>query len=403
MKPIEWLALVFLLVICIVVAPFLWGDLLWYDEGFSRWISGGLTLQPLSLFQIPELVFANLAERHPPMFYMMTHVGSWFWGFSDFSMRLIPFFAGVLGISMMYRLAKDMTQHAWGGLLGAFVVGASAFYLNYVHEARLYSLVFLATAMMTWGYWHLSQTPTVKRFGWAIFLGGTLLGLTTYYFFLPVVGLMGLYHLIWGRSALRWRNILIGFVVCGVLSAPPYILFLLGDKQIILGGGLTSNANDVLRNVLAYFSNQSTRFFALIAAVGIVLMPDKQRTFILWVGVGYLAFSMASASFTTIYSVRNFLSLWVFMGLIFVFALIEIARFGRVGKVLAVLAVLVWGANATQYPTTYNNGRGVNRENFTAMMPILETCALRQDEILISFGFQQWAWLTPVYYFQDTP
>lgn len=121
---------------------------LWYDEAFSVYLAG---------MSLPEITSRTAADIHPPLYYYLLHFWIQLAGTSEFSVRFLSAFFGVLIVPLTYQLARQLVpgrgtamQPATGaaapppspmGVIAAILVASSPLYLWYSQEARMYTLL----------------------------------------------------------------------------------------------------------------------------------------------------------------------------------------------------------------------------------------------------------------------
>ncbi|MHC1716815.1 MAG: glycosyltransferase family 39 protein [Candidatus Dojkabacteria bacterium] len=110
----------------------------WYDEAFT-----GNTLK-FSWAGMFDVIKKDMV--HPPLFYILARLWTEIFGATQFSLRSFSIFLGVGTISLAYLFGKkmfDKNRYPILGLLLAFVIAISPFFVTYSIEARAYSLISL--------------------------------------------------------------------------------------------------------------------------------------------------------------------------------------------------------------------------------------------------------------------
>lgn len=220
--PLTWLWLVPLLLLSGALAlRLLTGDLLFVDEYWTLRYSGGGRFGPYTLSEIWHV----LATQEPGGMGVLYHwlIAAWerVFGPSTFSLRLFSWIAGLLTIAWVYRLGKDMLS-ARAGLYAAAIIATSAFFVDYLHEARAYTLTALFTVVAVWAYWHLCNRPASHpRRVYYITLALMLAALAyTHYIALAIGAGLGLHHLLTFRRRREWWLTLLAIVAGGLLFLP---------------------------------------------------------------------------------------------------------------------------------------------------------------------------------------
>lgn len=127
---------------------------LWGDEWYS------VELAQKSMQEI----FASVTEDvHPPFFYAALHLLVKGFGFHEWVLRLIPFSAGVGTVFLVYALGRRITGDRKGGLLAAFLVAISPYWLQLSNEIRSYSLLGFVSCLGTLLFVQLAEG---RKTGW---------------------------------------------------------------------------------------------------------------------------------------------------------------------------------------------------------------------------------------------
>ena len=124
------------------------------DEVASMRLAGGKPYGPYALTE----VWAAVATIYPDQAYGLP-MSYWLWGrvfgWSEFVVRVLPLFAGVLALAWTYRTGRDLFAPLVG-LVAAMLLASSAFFITYMHVARAFTMVALFAVMTIWGYWRLA-------------------------------------------------------------------------------------------------------------------------------------------------------------------------------------------------------------------------------------------------------
>lgn len=113
------------------------------DEAFTvqNWV--GL---PLSL----SLVNIATIEPHPVLTYVMFRVWGLLAGTSELTIRLLPALFGVLGVSVVYRLAWLLGRRVWAGVLAAGLWIMHPYLVWHAQDARNYSVWLSLSLLAFW-------------------------------------------------------------------------------------------------------------------------------------------------------------------------------------------------------------------------------------------------------------
>jgi hypothetical protein len=213
-----WLMTGLLLLAFALGARSLDDDAVWGDEFFSIYDSGGEDESPLTLAQIWERVATRNPWHTPGFFFLLSGWGR-LAGWEPFVGRVLALLIGLPALAWTYRLGADVVSRRVG-LYAALVLGTLSFYVYYLHELRMYTLIALLTAFTFWCYLRLIRRRQPRRWVWIGFFGGALSLLYLHYFAaLPVMAL-GLYHLLFVPKNRRWWRIVGLLLLAGLLFLP---------------------------------------------------------------------------------------------------------------------------------------------------------------------------------------
>ncbi len=338
----------------------------WVDEVWSLRTAGGPTYGPLSLAETWQSV-ATIDAWQAPGFYLLLNVWGNLVGWTELATRTLSLLFGVLSVAMMYRLARDV-QSPLAGIAAAVALMTSAFYVNFYHELRGYTLYIFLTALCMWSYWRLTQplqnknksnrqdaalsTTTFakeKRAEGKISIGVqiafvlSVAGLLyTHYFASLTVVILGIYHVLFvdidlkrwrdWRMWLRWGNrdwwrvgVLAGLAV---LLFVPWLNVLLFATRLAQAYPRYTLPPDVLiQSILNSFSNGNLFLIILLAlaTLGIrgrsrfayVLRPYRDGVLFAWtLVIGWCVVGLIAAYILIMGEVRYFMGVWVALALI---------------------------------------------------------------------------------------
>ncbi len=130
------LPILILLIAAALRLHFLGHQSLWNDEGNS-----------LRLAQRPvdALVQAAAEDIHPPGYYLVLKAWHTLTGDSEFALRALSAFAGLLTVACVYALGKRLFSPGVG-LIAAGLLAINSFNVYYSQEARMYAVLTLFAA-----------------------------------------------------------------------------------------------------------------------------------------------------------------------------------------------------------------------------------------------------------------
>jgi uncharacterized membrane protein len=143
---------------------------IWYDEGLSIQIAAQEPLQAIAL---------SATTDHPPLHTLL--LGGWMrtTGESDFVVRYLSVFCGVLVVALTYALGKRFDERA--GLIGAGLIAIAPLAVYYSQETRGYMLLTALILIATIAALRLLGGDRRKRV-WFTYSVATALALYTHYF-----------------------------------------------------------------------------------------------------------------------------------------------------------------------------------------------------------------------------
>lgn len=225
----------------------------WYDEAFSVF---------LSRFDLATITARTAADIQPPLYYYLLNGWLALAGDSEFAVRFVSLFFGVLTIPLLYVTARrlfDSTTGVFAALIGTF----SALYLWYAQEARMYTLITFLGLLSSYALLR-ALSPALSAQGgrgavrwWIVVAVANIAAVYTHYFAFTLIAFQFIYAL-WvlfrpSSFALRpphlLRNALIAFgsiFVAFVLWAPS-MLNRLGEDASYFRGDL--KLDEALRHI----------------------------------------------------------------------------------------------------------------------------------------------------------
>lgn len=140
---------------------------LWFDEGWSAYAAAR-----------PDLLAAASADAtNPPLYYMLLHAAARLWGDSEFGLRVVSLFAGLLAVAVTARWARDR-QGQDAGMIGALVLAFMPLAWWAMREARMYTLLMLLAALAVLAFDRLRRGS--GRWAWLALLAAELAALYTH-------------------------------------------------------------------------------------------------------------------------------------------------------------------------------------------------------------------------------
>ena len=195
-------------------------------DSFSFWTDEGLTSWRAST-TIPEILSNNITiqegtgkDTHPPLYYLLIHFTQQAWGESDFAMRYLSVLAGVLLVPLLYQFGRRLSGVA-GGMVAAGLTAVNPLQIWYAQEARMYTLLVLLAAAMSYLLWQMLASNKWRRYLPPYLLLAALAMYTHYSaVFLIAVQSIFIVRLLWRNGQ---RKLVAGTAVLLFLAAIPLI------------------------------------------------------------------------------------------------------------------------------------------------------------------------------------
>lgn len=147
---------------------------LWLDEGFSVRISQQ---------NISQIIDETSLHAHPPLYYFILHYWIILFGDSEFSTRFLSVVFGLLTIIMIYVIGNLMFNKEVG-ILGALLLGASTFHIQYAQEVRNYTLLSFLTLTSMYFFIRFFEKKTLKNYAGYILSSSLLIYTHIFGFFI---------------------------------------------------------------------------------------------------------------------------------------------------------------------------------------------------------------------------
>lgn len=329
-------------------------DPIWYDEWYSLYYAGATPQYgPLSLAQTVERTL-EYQEFNPPGYYLLLNLWGQIAGWTPYATRTLSLLLGVLAIALIYRLGREAVSPL-AGLGAALALGSSAYFVNQMHEMRMYPLFMLMMVLSLWSYWRLvgqthksmsvqKRASTITGF-WLVVFCLSLAGLLyTHYMALPLVVSLALFHLVFAPKNRRWSGVSMAALMAG-------ILFLPWASVAVRALGVVSG--ETARRVLGYtplellntattqFSNAATPLLAIFGWYA--LRGRRPGVWFVWTLVigTFGVYLIISNQFGVIGSPRYLMALWPPLALLVGLGAEQMGRLNLRPAILLVVWVLM--------------------------------------------------------------
>lgn len=164
------------------------------DEAFGYFFS----LRPYD-----DIIAATLAlrEPHPVGSYFLQHLWLGWVGHSEFALRFVSVWFGVLAVALLYRLARRLELSPATASVGALLLAVSPYAIWHSQDARMYSILLAVTLASTW-----LMVEALQRGRWPVwflYVAVSWLALHTHYFAIFVLAAQNCFVI--GRALLMPR------------------------------------------------------------------------------------------------------------------------------------------------------------------------------------------------------
>lgn len=195
---------------------------IWLDEAFSVIIS------QRGLVEVLQMVLRT--DTHPPLYYLLLKLWLAF-GDGEAAVRLLSTLFSLAAIPTMYRLAGELYENKWVGLIGAAILTFSPFQVWYAQEARMYAM--LTTFVLASAYFLIRGLRHGERKDWIGYTLMTALALYTDNGAIWYVATITIFYLLsFKRFPGRFRQWFISQAAAGLLYLPWLPFFWRQTRQV---------------------------------------------------------------------------------------------------------------------------------------------------------------------------
>lgn len=219
---------------------------LWYDEAFSVY---------LARFDLGEITARTAADIQPPLYYYLLHFWMMLAGDSEFAVRFLSLFFGVLTVPLLYVTARRLFNPT-AGLFAALLACLSPLYVWYSQETRMYTLITFLGLLSSYAL--LRALAGGRRNWWLTFVLANIAAVYTHYFAFAIIAFQFIYA-IWvlvtaRRAPHALRNTFLSFAVILLAFLPwvPFMLNRLGEDASYFRGAL--KLDEAIRHIFINFA-----------------------------------------------------------------------------------------------------------------------------------------------------
>lgn len=344
---------------------------LWHDEAFSAL---------LIRYSWGEMMYRIGLDVHPPMYYIFLRFWSEIFGHSLFALRGMSVLFGVGTIIITYFFVNYIFNNKQVAVLAAFLVAVNPFQVQYVTEARMYTMgaffaissaFALSAALRNQVAFYVNasntflQTQLRKKFFayYGIFVLMSAILIYTHYYLLFTVAAIGFYGLLFCIFKFKTEfKKYVWVILSGILilvSFLPWLkVFMFQFKQVGAGYWIPPmnvwSMPSTLWELLLLLPSPNKLEFSLVTILTLLMVYSiirKAHVFEKWlILAGFLApfggamlfllLAKLQGNDSSVYLVRYFIFSSSFLLIITAYFLANF-RIKQIGKILAVLLVAV--------------------------------------------------------------
>ncbi len=258
LKNIDYYILVIILIFTLLTLINLDHRGIWYDEAFSI---------VLARKSFEELIETTIQDTHPPLYYFNLKIWVSVFGESEFSVRFLSYVFALFVVILTYYLAKRLFSGNIAILSSAFIA-MNPFFIQYVREARMYSLFSLLVMVCMFLFFDLTENPSIKKgIVYSISLACMLYTHNYALFAIAIQIILTCYLFVFEKDINR-KYILFVFIfqLLALVFYFPWLFVFLNQMNSVSGiGGAIQNPNSGhVMNTLKLFCFQEEIIFRLI-------------------------------------------------------------------------------------------------------------------------------------------
>ncbi len=357
---------------------------IWEDESYSL-RDAGIGVRSLTD------IWTGVATRnpwHPPGFFIVLNTWGQVVGATVAPLRLLSLLFGLLTVAFTYRLGYDTVSERVG-LYGAVLLGTTVMFAYYNDQIRVYTLLALLTTLTLWLYLRIVRMKSEpRRLDWFCLLLVVAGVLYSHYFGGIILGIIGLYHLIFVPKNRRWWAVIGIFALGGALFLPWVGVLIEALRRFVRPQAYNERAfndGELITTIATIFSNGTVAL--LIVAIIPALLSRPRGGWRLWffAGTVLIILLVINALFPVISMsrLRYLLMLWPLFALIVAMGIVWLGQRSRVGQVASLALLLLWAgvgiANVSNLDLTSGLGGGASLFPFQRLIQVQKPQSLVND------------------------
>ncbi|MCY4069687.1 MAG: glycosyltransferase family 39 protein [Chloroflexi bacterium] len=324
------------------------------DEFYSMYNAGWADDGAFSPVEVLQSLRRN-SPNHSPLYFLILGLWGHMTATDIMPARILSIMFALLGLSMIFRLARDFVGPP-AGIFALLLACGNAFYNYYITYARMYTLLVFLSALVLWIYLRIVDKQTIAKRRDFLALGAAVYCLAnTFLFSATFLLMLGLYHLIALSRNRNWLKIS-ATVIAALLLFSPWLLLVLPDayqRSVVFSNWESLSSTEALAAWLMVSLNDKM-LLLLLSIFGVLLglllktISFKPWLFMFLPYLLILALIANYTSFIAIDTMRYHLSGWIPLLLTIVAGLY--ALYGI--HWLLSLLVLLWLIAGVQFQST---------------------------------------------------
>jgi len=401
----HWLWLIpILLLSTAMISTHLTTDAYWADEGSTLRNVGA---PPYTFSSVNDLLFHVGVSEWPPAYFVAVAGWGRIVGWTEFATRTLSLLMGVLSVAMMYRLGSNLFKPSVG-VVSAFLLGTSIYFVFYAHELRGYILYILLTISCMTLYWHIIHQAKASYKAFTAFISACVILMYTHYLAIFVIVALGLYHLLFARQLQNWKRVFFSFMLIGIAYLPWFAVAILNVIGVSnWDSGLTT---PTLISIIVSATSNTLWFITIpLIVCSLIFCRTRATTYIWFVGLILLSLSLTAHTISPfIFNARHLIGMTpILIGLIAVgITSFPYQRNLLTGSVLLIWLIAgLWLNRNLDYPQTLPGTTQASPIETTEIATeLIDTCVQPNDTVFsyISHGNSGWDEHVAVYYLADS-
>ena len=223
-----------------------------------------LNLERQSPSEILSALSVSFSDHHPPAYHFLAHAWIKILGDTDFAIRLLSVFPGILSLALLYQIGKSVGGTRLGKV-AMFLLAVSPVAILFTRLARYYALTTMLGLLSTLLFLRLCRYPSRNK--WSAYIAACVLLAYTDYFGCSLIIGHGLLALLANRKT---KGFLLGWLASQVVVAAVYLPWLHSFLRQAASAS-TWGAADLAYSLTGYVLKLLYPLYAF--SVGVTLFP----------------------------------------------------------------------------------------------------------------------------------